>query len=106
MGNLEELVMPTYYVVSRTLTNDQAVCVLDALKITPVFCSIISDPVDVSLALSLSNELIRTDSSEAAFSTARNIGSKSPRPPLVVGEADLLEAVYADGRREKVACSC
>jgi hypothetical protein len=108
MGTLEELTLPIYYVVNRNLPQDQAISVLNALSITPICCVITGNAQDVGLALSFASEitLLQRSSMDSAVQTAKQIGSTSPRPPLVVGEADILDAVFSDGHKEQVACSC
>jgi hypothetical protein len=100
-----ELSVPSYYIVSRTLDGDQAACVIGALNITPVSCAVISDILDVGLAFKLSSEVIRTNTPADALELAKKIAAQHGRPPIVIGEADLLDAVFADGKKVNVACS-
>ena len=100
-----DVAVPSYYIVSRTLNGDQAACVIGALNITPVSCAIISNPLDTELAFKLCNEVVRTNTPADALDIAKKIAAHNGRPPIVVGEADVLDAVYPDGRKATVCWS-
>jgi hypothetical protein len=103
---MDDVVVPSYYVVSRKLEKEHAFAVIHALSITPCQCAVISDVLDASLALELSASVLRAATDKDALALAVLIAEDSKRPVLVVGEADFLDAVYGDGRREAVAKTC
>lgn len=99
---MDNLRVPSYYVVSRQLTKEQIGPVFNAFSITPVFCSIVNDVRDVELALSFSPQVMRCKTEEDSYSVAQAISAEQKQPVLVVGTADVLDAVYADGQRHPV----
>lgn len=99
----DEVSVPVYYVVSQHLNGEQTAQVLHCLRITPVFCTIITDVHDAQFALSLGPEVIQAKSLEHAHTLAKKIAKDTGNPPLVVGDASFLDAIYSDGRREGVA---
>lgn len=101
---MDEFVLPAFYIVSRGLSVEHAGFVLAALDITPIQVVIISDPADVQLAFTICPSVLRVDSDAAALETAKSISPTGT--PLVIGQADVLDAVYPDGYKEPVACSC
>ncbi len=98
---MDDVILPAFYVVSRDLPVERAPRVALALSMTPVDVAIISDVADTALARELGNVLLMVDTSEQALQTALELSANCL--PLVIGTADLLDAVYADGRREAVA---
>lgn len=103
MDDEATLKIPIYHVVSRALNGDQTAMVLSLLQIIPVFCVIISDIHDAEFALTLGNDLVRSKSPAEAILSAKEINSKTHRCPLIVGEADFLDAYFADGTKVSVA---
>jgi hypothetical protein len=103
---MDDIVVPSFYVVNRTLPKEQAFMVIHALSITPVQCAIISDPLDCNLAIELSPSVVRAATDKDALALAALLAEDSKRPVLVVGEADFLDAVYKDGKREAIAKTC
>lgn len=88
-----EVVAPLYYVVGRSIDPDKLNAVL---RITPCLTAIVSDYKDVTFAQQLSDTvLLNEDPAQVAESTHR--------PCVVVGDGDDIEAVYQDGRRERIA---
>lgn len=101
-----EIQVPSVYVVNRELPAEQASVVMNALSITPVHCAVIFDRLDAELAFALSPSVIRRDSEEEAMHLAMSLAKEFNRPVLVVGEADFLDGLYADGHREAIAAQC
>lgn len=103
---MNDIEVPAYYVVNRSLPKEEAFSVASALRITPVQCAVISDVLDAELALELAPSVMRAASDKDALALAALLSKESQRPVLVVGEADFLDGVYLDGRREEVAKAC
>jgi hypothetical protein len=103
---MEEVVVPIYYVVSRKLPSEEAFMVIHALSITPCRCAIISDVLDCKLALVMSANILMAATDKDALGLAALMSEEMRAPVLVVGEADFLDAIYADGRREAVLTTC
>jgi hypothetical protein len=103
---MDDVEVPSLYVVSRKLPSDEAYPVIHALSLTPVQAVVISDVHDASLALELCPSLLRAGSDEDALVVAAAMAKDMSRPVLVVGEANFLDAIYASGRREAVATEC
>jgi hypothetical protein len=101
---MDDLTLPAFYVVNRRLPREHASFIAAALKITPINIAIVSDVADVSLALEFCSSILRVADNELAMKTAMSI-SQTARP-LVIGDADVLDAVYPDGKTEPVATSC
>lgn len=97
---------PAYYVVSRDLPEEHADAVVRVLSITPVCCAIVSSWLDVPLAAKLSSCTFKAPNDDDAAGYAEQIWNEEHQPCIVVGSAAFLDAVYADGRREPVSCSC
>lgn len=86
--------LPEYYVVSRHMQD--ADCILHALRLTPIDIAIVTNVLDYDYATQLCNAVILTDDAEKTrLSLNRRV--------LILGEADFIDAVYADGRRESLA---
>jgi hypothetical protein len=100
---MDELVVPLYYVVNRYLPLEEAGAVMSALRITPVHAAIVSDHRDAQLGLQLAPHLMLAEDEKSACMFAAKLARESGRPLLVVGEADFLDAVYPDGKREALA---
>lgn len=99
------MTFPSYYIVSRKLTECQEVAVQHALSITPVYCAIVIHAEDAELARRFSERIVRVDSLRAAVALAEEIAAGTKMPPIVVSEqADLLTAVFTDGASEAVPC--
>lgn len=76
--------------------------VLRALEFHPVQCAVISSPTDIRLASMVTRYVIRKGSEDTAHQVAREIAEETNAPVLVVGSADLLDAVYRNGDRESI----
>src|SRR5690242_20554396 len=98
-GFMEDLIdQPAFYILNRSFPREHVRHAADALSITPITVAIVSDPADVPLALELTPSVLRACCEEEALEMAMTIGTENRA--LVVGEADVLDAVYSDGRRE------
>ncbi len=86
--------VPLYYVVNRHMQDTD--CVLYALRLTPVDTAIVSNVMDYDYAARLCQAVILTDEVEKTR-------VKLNRTVLIVGEAEFIDAVYADGRRQSLA---
>jgi hypothetical protein len=102
---MDDLRVPSYYVVSRKMPKDQIGPILNALSITPVYCSIVSDIHDAELALSFASHVLRCKTEGDSCVVALAVSAEHKLPVLVVGTADVLDAVYSDGRRHPVAAT-
>lgn len=102
MSDLEPKV-PIYYVANAALSEPEMAFVLSALKITPVLACIITNPVDCDFALQLSAEVMKADTLVAAHKLAKEVNRNTGRPLIILGEANFLDAYYADGTMENVA---
>lgn len=89
-----DLKIPAFYILSRKLSLDEVDPIMRALGITPVWCSIVSDPRDSELAISFAPQVLRSENDTVAIELARRISREQNQPVLVIGEADLLDAVY------------
>lgn len=94
--------VPVYYILSRKLEKEQAGPILQALNITPVIAAVIHDVCDTDLALMFTTQLFRCKTESASCEIALTIAEEHSFPVLVVGTADLLDAVYRDGQRKAV----
>jgi hypothetical protein len=102
MSDLEPKV-PIYYVANAALSEPEMAFVLSALQITPVLACVIVDPKDCDFALQLSGEVMKVDSLDKAHLLAKDVNMKTGRPLIILGEANFLDAYYADGTSENVA---
>lgn len=92
--------VPLFYVVKRGLSAEHVEAVMVALSITPCQAAFISTPQDAALAWNFAPQVICADAEETALSLAQRWATDVGRPMLVIGEADCLDAVFADGHRE------
>lgn len=90
---------PIHYILSRSFKNPEK---LDRIfAITPVLCCVVSDPHDTGLAMRIHPAVIQIEA-ESAELWADLLANRYGQPVVVIGDADGLEAVYVDGRKEKV----
>jgi len=94
---------PIYYVASRLLTCAQLEWVTLALKIHPVSCAIIWDVCDSELARKLSDAIVLVADEQGANTLAEQLAKETGVPSLVIGDVELLTAVYEDGKKEKIS---
>jgi hypothetical protein len=102
---MDDVVVPSYYIVSAKLPSEEAWSVIHALSITPCECAIISDILDARLALELSPNVRIAATDKDALGLAVLMSEEMQRPVLVIGEADFLDAVMPDGGRHPVCTS-
>jgi len=102
--NLPELVLsPLFYVMARGLDRKTIDAVEAALSLTPCQAVIITDLHDAEIAWIFAPMVMRADSELLALSLARETATRTGRPVLVIGKAELLDAVYKDGHIESVS---
>lgn len=95
--------LPIYYILSRNFPADQVDSLAHVLSFQPIACVLISAVADAQLALKISGSVIRKNNEADALQAAKDIFSQTGHTSLVVGIANLLEAVYEDGTKEQVA---
>ena len=100
---MEEVEVPSYYVLNRKLPDTEADAGWRALGITPVAAAIVSDLRDSSLAFHFAPSVQHVDNDQDALTLAGQLSAEVGRPLLVIGEADFIDAVYPSGRREALA---
>lgn len=100
-----EIVVPAFYIVNRLLKKEEAGPILQVLSITPISSAIIHDVLDADLALAFSPQVLRCATEEDSHQVAMKMSQDSKMPVLVVGTAEVIDAVYPGGRRVKVVCS-
>lgn len=90
--------MPTHYVLSRSFTDIDKLS--RVFEITPILGCIVTEARDSELALKINPQIIlSTDPENAAAYLFTEYGF----PSVIIREAEGLQAVYADGRREEIA---
>jgi len=102
---MENIQVPSYYVVKPKLSEAELDEVQRALSITPCPFSILytHDQSGYQTAMSLTREVTLVSSEASAHDLARRLAQETGYPVLIVGTADhLLDAVYMDGTKEKV----
>lgn len=99
---MDDVQVPSFYVLSRKIATDDVNEVLDLLRITPCQAAVISNPLDVALAVTVANEVYSAKSDSEALRLAKEWADLTGRPLLVIGDAKFLDAVMADGTRTTV----
>ena|SRR5579859_4675350 len=94
--------VPLFYIVKRGLSAEQFEAVQAALSLTPCQAVFISNLNDHDLAWKFADQVIHADSEATAILLARTWQERTERPMLVVGEAELLDGVFADGHKEAI----
>ena len=88
--------IPTAYLVSRSLPDDRLAVVLDAALIHPVCCAVVFDYSDIELGRKLSENVVMKREKPEEL-----IGRPSDEPvAFLVEQEAALTAVYPDGTRE------
>jgi len=90
---MDEPRVPSYYVVSRSLTEEQTARVQQALALTPISGVIITDIHDARLGMQFSHMMIRTDTLERA----REMASYCKEPVVILGDTLFVDSYYEDG---------
>lgn len=103
MEEPQEQQLPLYYILSRELHEEHAEQVMRMLGMHPVICVIVSSLIDARLGFRVSGNVMRRRDDAEAIRTAQEVAEQTGKPALVIGTADFLDAVYADGRREALA---
>ena len=107
---LDDVQVPAYYILSRSIDESRISSAVDALSITPVVCALITDPNDAKLAVHFTRDIIGALSIEDARSVALAINEVSQRAVLVIGDtgtstdAGALTSVYPDGSTQEIPC--
>jgi hypothetical protein len=101
---LDNVILPSYYVIKRKPSDEELEEAQRALCITPCSIAIVStyDQADYRLAQQLSQDVVWASSEMNAELTALRLSKEFGHPVLIVGNAELLDAVYEDGVKEKV----
>jgi len=97
--------IPLYYIVKRGLTAEQADAAMAVLSLTPCQAAFITNPVDAVLACHFTQQVISADADATAMKLARRWAEDIGRPMLVFGDADFIDAVFSDGRKEAVVAN-
>jgi hypothetical protein len=93
----ENNLVPTYYIISRTLSPKQLDCARHAFNISPVCCSIITTIYDIELAHIFCPDVIQTTTLENAHQLAKQLAENTGQPVLIIDEIEYLDAYYNDG---------
>lgn len=99
-------VPPLFYVLKRGLSPEQADVAVELLSVTPCQAAVVRDFADTPIALSFAPQIFWANDEVAACEFARKWATETGRPLLVLGEAEFLDAVFPDGRREPLASVC
>jgi hypothetical protein len=97
-----EPIAPLFYVMARGLGIELLDQIEAALSITPCQAVVISEYGDAEVAWKFAPMVMRAESELLALSLAREWAIRTGRPLLVIGKAELLDAVYKDGHVESV----
>jgi hypothetical protein len=89
---VDELRVPLYYQVKSGLSEDELGTVQHALRITPVCCTVITDPRDCDQAIALGQEVVRVASPAAAHRLARSLN----QPCVVIAGSEIFSPVFED----------
>ena len=100
---MQELELPLYYVLNSGFPEEHVEEITRVLGIHPIQCAVYFSLNQARLASRLSPHTIRRGNEKEAIETALLLAQQSGYPTLVVGTADVLDAVYASGRKEQVA---
>lgn len=97
--------VPQVYILNRNLdpeaaeTND----IVRIIRITPIYCIVVLELVDLPFAQLIDESIVRiTDPEPAAIEVAKEWAEQVGQPVLVLGTAEKLDAIYADGTREAI----
>jgi hypothetical protein len=100
---VDDVEVPVCYIVNPALTGERIQQVSTYLGVTPVSCALISEATHLELAKQFATVILRVEP-EAAQETALQLWSEHGHRSLLVGEANLIAAVYQDGRKEEIEC--
>jgi hypothetical protein len=89
--------------MARGLDRKTIDAVEAALSLTPCSAVVISDLHDAETAWIFAPMVLRADDEIMAIALAKEWAARTSRPILVIGKAELLDAVYKDGHVESVS---
>lgn len=98
--------VPLYYLLSRSVTPEQEELVRDAIRITPIFFGIITDPLDAPLAYRFATVVQTVADDAAARTLAQQFYDRAeghPNRSVIIGEANILTGIYQD-REANIPC--
>lgn len=98
--------VPLYYILSRSLTPEQEEGVHNALRITPIYFSIITDLSDTNLASKFSTVILQVTDLPSAKALALQLYETTndhPSRSIIIDTANVLIGVYAD-REVEIPC--
>jgi hypothetical protein len=98
--------VPLFYILSRNVTTEQEDAVRSAVRITPIYFGIITDPLDAPLAYRFATAVMTVANDAAARALAQQIFDTAeghPNRSIIIGTANILTAVYPD-REENIPC--
>jgi hypothetical protein len=97
-----EIGTPAVYVLSRHIALDDTDDAVRMLGFTPLNKIFIHDDRDLALACVFlpAQEILKTRSQADSVELAQAVYAETGEPSLVVGDAELLDAIWPDGRRE------
>jgi hypothetical protein len=92
--------VPLWYRLSRSVTSVQEQNVHDAIRITPIYFGIVTDPTDAPLAYRFSTAVMTVADEVTAAALAQQIYDIAEGHPnrsiIISGDANILTAVYQD----------
>jgi hypothetical protein len=102
---MEDVQVPSYYILKHKPSEAELERVQRALCVTPCCLALLSvhDQEDYQAATSLACSVAWMDANKAHI-FAQQLFQETGHPTLIIGDAELLDAVFSDGRKEKVAC--
>lgn len=104
--HLDDVQVPAYYILSRSIEESRIPAAVDALSITPPVCAVVTDIVDAQLAHQFSRDILQASSVANAREIALAINADAHRAVLILTDTKVpLTAIYADGPAQEIACS-
>jgi hypothetical protein len=98
----EYILSPLFYVMARGLDRKTLDAIEAALSLTPCHAVIVSDLRDSEIAWNFAPVVMRADNEFVALTLAHETATRIGRPVLVIGKAEILDAIYKDGHKESV----
>lgn len=95
LGDGQEPEVPSYYVLGKNIRDANSL--LGALRMTPVDIAIVSNVLDYDFAQSVFSAVILVSPGRER-ETREGLG----RRVVIFGEAEYIDAIYPDGRRENL----
>src|SRR6267378_4516400 len=100
---MSNVLIPAVYVLSRLYPPEMADSVLRVLGMTPIYCTLVHSVYDYELARAFGEQIVRTDSEQDSIKLGLEWAEQTGMPCLVIGTAERLDAVFANGNRESVS---